>query len=484
MDASRRGSHVARRFSPGWYQAWQVGPMSRLTALRHWLTPERLLVLSFALLVGVGTLGFKVLPGLYRGAGLSWLDALFTATSAVCVTGLVVVDTATYFTPAGQAYLLLLIQLGGLGIVTFTTLAVLALGRRLSLHHEAVAARVADVAPEVDFRELVRAIVLFTLAFEAVGAAVLFLLWFPRFGLEAAWHAAFQAVSAFCNAGLSTFSDSLVGMRESPLALLTIMTLIVLGGLGFLALEEIRMWHRWRREGRTLRISLHTRLVLVVSALLIVGGWIAYSLLEWSNQLADLSPLDRSLNALFMSVTARTAGFATIDYAGASDGANFVTILLMSIGGSPGSTAGGLKTTTAAAIVLLALARLRGRSVTSVAHRTIPSDTTQRAVGLFVANFGIVTAAILFFAVTHLEARSAGAGPGFLHYMFEAVSAFNTVGLSMGGTDALQPEGKLLAILLMYVGRVGPLALAAAIALHPVEKTPGLRYAHEDVVIG
>lgn len=291
-------------------------------------------------------------------------------------------------------------------------------------------------------------------------------------------------MSAFCNAGFSTFTDSLIGVRESPLSLATIMILIVLGGIGFVALEELRLWYRWRREGRTLRISLHTRLVLAVSTLLIVAGWIAYPFLEWNNQLGGMSAIDRGLNALFMSVTARTAGFATIDYAGASDGTNFVTILLMSIGGSPGSTAGGLKTTTVAVIALLALARLGGRPVTSVAHRTIPDDAVQRAVGLCAVSFALVTAAILLLAVTHLEAGTRGTGPGFLHYMFEAASAFNTGGLSMGGTAALQPEGKLFTILLMYLGRVGPLTLAAAVALRPPQRTSAFRYAHENVVIG
>lgn len=485
MDAPRPVRAARQGFSLGGYKPWEVGPSSPMAAVREALTPERLLVLSFAGLIAAGTVGFKVLPGLYTGSELSWLDALFTATSAVCVTGLIVVDTASYFTVAGQAYLLLLIQLGGLGIVTFTTLVVLALGRRLSLHHEAVTATMTGVAPEVDFRELVRAVVRFTLGFEAVGALILFVVWLPRFGpTEAAWHAVFQAVSAFCNAGFSTFSDSLMGLRGSPATLVTIMGLIVLGGLGFLTLEELRLWRSWRREGRTLRISLHTRLVLVVSAMLIVGGWIAFSLLEWSNQLAGMAPFHRSLNALFMSVTSRTAGFNTVDYAQTSEATDFVTILLMSVGGSPGSAAGGLKTTTVAAIALLALARLRGRSVTSVASRTIPDDTIQRAVGLFVVSFGIMTAAILVFAFTHLDSYPAGGSQGFLHYMFEAVSAFNTVGLSMGATGSLQPDGKLFTIVLMYVGRVGPLTLAAAIALRSLDRDRHFRYAHEELIIG
>ena len=469
----------------GSYRPWDVGPSSRLTTFRRALTAERLLVLSFAGLIALGTVGFKVLPGLYVGSELAWLDALFTATSAVCVTGLIVVDTATHFTVAGQAYVLLLVQLGGLGIVTFTTLAMIALGRRLSLHHEAVTATTANITPEVDFRQLVKGVVRFTLGLEAIGALILFIAWLPRFGTaEALWHAVFQAVSAFCNAGFSTFSDSLTLFRGSPLSLAVIMALIVLGGLGFLVLVEMRLWWKAKAEGRRLRISLHSRLVLVVTAVLILGGWVTYAFLEWSHQLARL-PLSAKLwNSLFMSVTARTAGFNTVDYALNTEGTNFVTILLMSIGGSPGSTAGGLKTTTVAAIGLVGLARLRGRRMTSVAGRALPEDSIHRAVGLFVVSFGMVTAAILLYAVTQLEPARDGTAAGFLYLMFEAVSAFNTVGLSMGATGQLDATGKLLTVALMYIGRVGPLALAAAISLRSLRDSGRFRYAYEEVVIG
>ena len=451
---------------------------------RRTLTPARLLVLSFAGMIGAGTVGLMELPGLYVGPGLSWLDALFTAASAVCVTGLIVVDTATYFTVRGQAFVLLLIQLGGLGILTFTTLLILALGRRLSLHHEAVTANAVDIAPDVDFRHLVRNIVRFTLAFEAVGALVLFVTFLARFPVaEAARHAVFHAVSAFCNAGFSTFSDSLMGFQRSPITLATVMGLVVLGGLGFLTLEELHL--HWRRpEGRRLRLSLHSRLVLGVTGLLIVGGWALLALLEWSNTLSELPSWARLLNGLFMSVTARTAGFNTVDYSAAGDPANFVTILLMSIGGSPGSTAGGLKTTTIAVLGLLALSRLRGLSVTSVRGRTVPDETVERAVGLFVVGFGVVTAAILLYAVLQLHFLGTVAEGRFLSYMFEAVSAFNTVGLSMGATSELGSPAKVLTIALMYIGRVGPLVFVAAIAVDPRGRGDALRYAREDVIIG
>jgi trk system potassium uptake protein TrkH len=464
---------------------WHEEPVRRRSAVKRTMTPERLLVMSFAGLIAVGTLGFQILPGLYVGEGLSWLDALFTATSAVCVTGLIVVDTATHFTILGQAYVLLLIQLGGLGIITLTTAVILALGRKLSLHHEAVTAATAAVAPEVDLRKLVRSIVTFTLSLEALGAFVLFLTWLPRFPAPlAAWHAVFQSVSAFCNAGFATFSDSLTGFGTSTVSLVTIMALIVLGGIGFVALEDMHVWWTRRRSGARIGLSLHTRLVLTTTLLLIVGGWLAFAVLEWRNTLAPLSPWERTLNALFLSVTARTAGFNTLDHSAMADSTNFVTILLMSIGGSPGSTAGGLKTTTAAAIALLALGRLRGTSVTSAWGRTIPAESIQRAVGLFVMGFVIVTGAILLYAVTHLRPHADTGSLDFLHYMFEAVSAFNTVGLSMGATGSLDPVGKTLTIALMYVGRVGPLAIAAAVSRRREAADSAFRYSYEDVIIG
>lgn len=465
--------------------SWQTIPplrRSRWATLRRILTPPRLLVLSFLLLVLLGTVGLRWIPGLYLGPPLSWVDALFTATSAVCVTGLIVVDTATHFTRGGQAFLLLLIQLGGLGILTLTTLVIVALGRRLSLHHEAVTATTAEVAPQVDFRHLVRTVVRVTLAFEGVGAVLLFVAWLPRFSPgEAAWHAVFHAVSAFCNAGFSTFSDSLIAFQGAPVTLTVVMLLVVVGGVGFLTLEEVHL--RWKApEVRAHRLSLHSRLVLTVTALLLVAGWITYVALEWRGTLAGMPGWGRLLNGLFMSVTARTAGFNTVDYATNSDATNFATILLMSIGGSPGSTAGGLKTTTVAVLGLLAWARLSGRT-TSAQGRTIPEETIQRAVGLFVIGFATVTVAILAFMVLHSHQVGGGDG-GFLRYMFEAVSAFNTVGLSMGATGELTEAGKLLTILLMYVGRVGPLTVAAAIALRRPGTSKAFRYAYEDVIIG
>ena len=451
-----------------------------------------MLASSFVLLILGGTLGLRLLPGLYTGERLGWIDSLFTATSAVCVTGLTVVDTATYFTWLGQAWVLLLIQLGGLGIITFTTLIILALGRRLSLEHESITSSTAGIAPIVDYRHLARAIVVFTFAVEALGTILLMAFWVPRYGPAGAWHALFHAISAFCNAGFSTFSRNLMDFQLAPGVLLTIAALIVIGGIGFITMDELYLWRRLKHDRRMLRrfggiaprISLHTRIVLVTTAALIVGGWVLLLAFEWQVSLREMPVWAKAVNGLFMSITPRTAGFNNVDYSQVSDPGNFLTVLLMAIGGSPGSTAGGLKTTTFALIGLLAWARLRGRTTVDIAGRTVPEETIQRSVGLFVICFAIITAGIFLFLLTELARTASGqAGHQLLPYMFEATSAFNTVGLSMNVTPELSPAGRIAGVLLMYLGRVGPLTIAAAIA-RPRGGGGDFRYAYEDVIVG
>ena len=415
-----------------------------------------------------------------RKPPLGLVDALFTATSAVCVTGLIVVDTATYFSIWGKLWLLLLIQVGGLGIISFTTVLIAAIGGRPSLRQEAIAAGPREIIPTLDFRRLTIHVIGFTLAFEALGAAALTVLWAPKFGFWGGLgHAAFHSVSAFCNAGFSTFSDSVIQFQKWPLTLGSIMALIVIGGLGFLTLEELWMAFKARYLGRVFRLSLHSKLVLIMTALLILGGWGAFAVLEWGNALSPNPTWAKLLNALFMSVTARTAGFNSVNYIQATVGANFLTILLMFIGGAPGSTAGGLKVTTVALPGLLAWSRIRGNEVTSLLRRTIPEETIQRAVGLIVFGFALVTACILLLVI------SEGSDPDrFLSYMFEAVSAFDTVGLSLDITPGLSVVGKLTAIVLMFLGRVGLPTVASVLSVTAYRPLGEFRYADEDVVIG
>ncbi|MBL8797264.1 MAG: potassium transporter TrkH, partial [Planctomycetia bacterium] len=356
----------------------------------------------------------------------------------------------------------------------------LLLGQRLSLHHEALAGGSLDEAPRIEPRRLVLNVVRFTLQIEGLGAVLLYLLWLPRLGWrEAAWPALFHSVSAFCNAGFSTFSDSLLSFQESPVSLGVIMVLIVAGGIGFLTLEESYLYCGARRQKRGYRMSLHSRLVLATTAALLIVGGLAFALMEWHGLLGKLPVVHRPINALFMSVTVRTAGFNNVDFVHASESSNFVAILLMMIGGSPGSTAGGVKTTTFALLGILAWSRLLGHEVPCLAGRSLRQETTDRAVGLFVVAAAVVTTGILA-----LMLFEEGTGGGrFLDRMFEAVSAFNTVGLSTGQTPQLSTGGRWTVIVLMFLGRIGPFTLAAALARRAVG-AERFRYAYEEVMVG
>lgn len=446
------------------------GPWARLSGVQ-------LFVLSFAGLIGAGTLGLLALPGLYTGARLGFVDALFTAASAVCVTGLVVVDTATYFTRWGQLWILLLIQLGGLGILTFTTLIIRMLGRRSALQVESAAG--AGVAGQLgDPRALLRAVIVLTAGIELLGAAAFWLMWRGTLGAgPAVWHAVFHAVSAFCNAGFSTFSDSLTGFRGSPSVVLTAAALIVLGGIGFLVLEDVR--ERLARRRRAL--STHSRLVLATTGILILGAAAAFYAFEAHHTLGTLGGPGRVVNALFMAITPRTAGFNTVDYNQVTDPSMALTVGLMLIGGAPGGTAGGVKVTTVAVLVLLLLSRLRGHREVSAWRRSLRAEAVQGAAGLVVGAIALLAFAIAVLLLTE-EAGLAGHREHFAQLVFEAHSAFGTVGLSMGKTAELSPAGRLVITGLMFVGRVGPMSLAAAMALGGGRRA--YRYAYEEVAVG
>ena len=271
------------------------------------VTSAQFFVGSFVFLVLSGTLGLLVLPGLYTGPSLGLVDALFTAASAVCVTGLTVVDTATYFSPLGQAWLATLIQLGGIGILTLTTLVIIGLGRRMSLDLERAGGGHTTVLSHVSQRSLLAAVIRLTVAIELVGASALWLLWRGRLGdVGAIWPAVFHSISAFCNAGFSIFSDSLMDFRSAPLTLVTVSALIVMGGLGFLVLVDVG--DRLLGTGRR-RLALHSKVVLWSSAALLVGGTMAFLVFESPFDLRELGLPDQIVNAWFMSATARTAGF-------------------------------------------------------------------------------------------------------------------------------------------------------------------------------
>lgn len=445
------------------------------------ISAPQLLVLSFALLTGVGWAGFWLLPGLTVGEPLNAVDALFMSTSAVCVTGLSVVDVSSRLTFWGQAWLLLLIQAGGLGILTFAGLIATLVGGRTRLAVEEATGGPASVLPAGSPAHLVRATVAVTLALELVGAIALWLLWHQRFGaLHAAWLATFHAVSAFCNAGFSLFRDSLVGFREHTALLLVVAGLIVVGGIGFPVIQDLRL----RLAGRHARLTTHTRVVLATTALLLVLSTAAYGVLESKATLAPLGPTERVANALFMSVTARTAGFNTVDYDALSNEGLFLTVGLMWVGGAPASVAGGIKVTTVALLGLLLWSRLRGDRHVSVSGRTIPPETIQRATGLAVG--GLLFLALCVFLLLAVEPdlpRPDAERLQLVRVVFEVQSALSTVGLSMGLTENLSSAGRLLLVPVMLFGRIGPLAVVGAMVLRQRRRV-AFRYTHEDVIVG
>ena len=438
---------------------------------------------GFAVLVVAGTLGILALPGL-TASPLSALDALFMVTSAICVNGLAVVDPATAFTFWGQLYLLACIQVGGLGVITLTTLIIGAMGRRMSLRSEVLASPPVDIGHRHDARGLIAATVRYTLAIEAAGAVLLWAFFVPRHGAAGSvWPAVFHAVSAFCNAGFSTFPGSLTGHAENPGVLVVVGALVLIGSLGYLSVEELLRW--WRERGTVRRrISTHTYAALTVTGVLAAVGAVLFALFEWNGVFRGMGVVDKLANAVFMSVVPRSGGFNAVPYAEVGNRTGFLTVVLMIVGGSPGSTAGGLKTTAVAVLAALAVSRIRGRRHVVVHGRTVPDGTIQRTVSLALLAFTILAASLLLFATTEAGEHTAADRDRFLPLLFEATSAFATAGLSMDVTPTLSPVGKLWTIVLMFVGRVGPLPFFAAIALRGRGTVPQTRPAHEDVIVG
>lgn len=451
--------------------------------------PIRLLLVSFLVLIAVGTLALRLPWATPDDLPIGWVDALFTATSASCVTGLVVRDTGAGFTGFGQGVILVLIQLGGMGMMTFSLFVFTLLRRRITLAHRSVIeSTLAGPAGAMDIVSLLRLVVRFTLVSEGLGAVALTL----RFALEmpwptALWKGVFHAVSAFCNAGFALQHDSLSPWRADPVVNLVVMALVVAGGIGFLVvfdLWEMAREARARPAGKRRRaLSLHSQLVLSVTAVLLVGGAVLFYLLERHRLLAGMGFGEGVLVSLFQSVTTRTAGFNTVDLVALSPGTLFAMILLMFVGGSPGSTAGGIKTTTFAVLAVAAWSRLRGRKHVNAFRRTIGERTVRDT--LSIAAAGILTVVVALFALLLVEAPGSLVRENravFFDYLFETVSALATVGLSTGVTASLHTGGRLLVTLMMYLGRLGPLTVATALV--ETEPLDDWQYPEENVMVG
>lgn len=448
------------------------------------MTPVNLPILSFAGLILMGTV-LLMLPVAANGPGLSPVDAFFTATSATCVTGLVVVDTGSALSLFGQWVVLLLIQGGGLGIMTFSTVLILLMTGRFSFVQRSVIQDTFTHAPDTRLPSLIRHVLMFTLILEAAGAALLFLRFSGVYPPgRALYLAIFHSVSAFCNAGFCLFSRGLMDYRGDPLVNLTVALLIICGGIGFLVLLELkRLFFKSRQTPRTPRLSVHSKLVLTLTLLLLAIGTLGFLIYEWNDSMAGLPLPTKLMAAFFQSVTARTAGFNTLDFGKMANVTLLLTILLMFVGAASGSTGGGIKVSTLGVLFALSRSRLRGEEGTNIFHRTLTQETVGRAISVFVVAVIVIYVATTALTLTELGTAMHQESRGlFIELLFEVVSAFGTVGLSVGITSKLSTLGKLILVLVMFVGRLGPLSIAVALS----GKEPRFRfqYAEENVMIG
>ena len=414
------------------------------------------MVIGFGSAVLVGT-ALLMLP-ISTGAGEppSFVDALFTATSAVCVTGLTVLDTPTFWSPFGQVVIMLLIQLGGLGIMIFAALIGLLLARRMSVRSRLNTASEAKAVGFDDVRGLVRRIVLISLTIEAAT----FVLLFPRFLLgygygvgEAAWHALFHSVSSFNNAGFALYTDNLIGFVSDPWICLPIAGAIILGGLGFPVIMQLR-----KEFTRPLHWTMNTRLVLAGTVTLLVAGTVYITAIEWNNPatLGELDPAARVLAGFFQSVQTRTAGFNSIEIGQLNDETWLGMDVLMFIGAGPAGTAGGIKVTTFAVLFFIMMTELRGEGAVHIFGKRLSRAVHRQAITVvLIAVAAVVIATVLLMIITGLDLDK---------LLFEAVSAFGTVGLSTGITPGLPDAAKVILVLLMFLGRLGPLTLGTALA--------------------
>ncbi len=441
------------------------------------LGPPQLLVLGFAGIIIVGALLLSLPIATESGSSTNFLDALFTATSAVCVTGLVVVDTATHWSMFGELVIMLLIQVGGLGIMTFAAFFALLLRKKIGLKERLLLQEALNKLTISGVVKLVQQILITTLVIESAGALILAVRFFkvmpwPR----AVYYGIFHSISAFNNAGFDLFGavtgkfSSLTVFVSDPVINFTVALLFIVGGLGFSVIVVLS------RARSTRDINFHAKTVISTTLALLGGGFLLILILEWNNPgtMGDLSAGGKILSAFFQAATPRTAGFNTLDTAALKMPTRFLIILLMFIGASPGSTGGGIKTTTFASIFYAARATLLGREEPAAFERRVPEEVIDKALAVTFVAFTWVTLVTLILTVSEQA--------DFLTILFETTSAFGTVGLSVGLTTKLSAFGRVMIILTMFLGRLGPLTLVFAIAQR--KKKYKYRYPEEHLLIG
>jgi len=440
------------------------------------LNPSHFLILWFIILILTGATLLNLPFSSIDGKSIGFIDALFTSSSAVCVTGLTVVNTAAHWTIFGKVIILILIQIGGLGIMTMATLIAFLLGKRITLKDRLLIREELNATTLQGIVLLTKRVLIMTLSIEAIGAIFLSLTFTKEFGvIKGIWFSIFHAISAFCNAGFDITGNSLVDYSGNYVLNITVMMLIILGGIGFYVVMEVI------RERKFRYFSLHTKLVLISTILLIFVGMIVVLLMEYSNPetLKTLNIGEKIIASFFQSITPRTAGFNTIDTSGLRFSTSFFVMILMFIGGSPGSTAGGIKTTTFSIIAISTYRLVMGYEDIETLKKRIDLRTVIRAISVVTISITIVFSIGIVLLITE-----SGSGFGFQDVLFEVISAFGTVGLSRGLTPSLTNIGRILITLTMFVGRIGPLTIAFAIAQKQDKNIGNYRYPIGKTLVG
>lgn len=445
-------------------------------------SPARTLVLGFLIIIAVGTLLLCLPAASKSGKFTSIFDCLFTATSAACVTGLVVVDTWAYWSIFGQIVIALLIQVGGLGFVTLITFFNVAMGKKLGFRTLKSASEDLTESSFQNGRKIFIRIVKYSLIFEATGALIMSFALYPKYGGYGIWMAVFMSITAFCNAGFDLAGmegefSSLISFQDNPAVLITIAMLIILGGLGFIVWENFLTF----RESK--KLSLHTRTVLVMTGALILAGTLFFLFSEWNNPktLGNMSFGEKLLNAFFSSVTTRTAGFDSISMGDMSEFSQLGTILLMFVGAAPGSTGGGVKVTTLMVVIVTVVSYIRNKNDVELFRHKLNKLVIYRTVVTLALSMTAV--GICFSALYFSMPKDAGAGSGAVQCLFDAVSAFSTTGLSAGATAQAGFLGKCVLIVTMFLGRVGPVSVIMSLVMN-TQNRKNIVVPEGDILIG
>lgn len=441
------------------------------------LNTTRIIALGFAAVILLGSVLLALPVASRTGESIGYFNALFTATSSVCVTGLVVVDTGTAFSAFGHGVLLVLIQTGGLGFMTIATLLFMLVGKRITLRERLIIQESMNENGLSGMVRLIRWVAGMTFAFEGAGAILLAVRFVPQFGWgKGLFYSVFHAVSAFCNAGFDLMGNysSLTSYCADPLINFTVTALIIAGGLGFGVWRDV-----FACKGRFRPMKVHTKLVIITSAVLLAIGTVFMAVLEWSNPgtLGSLKLFEKIQAAFFQTVTMRTAGFNTIDLAAMHPGTKFLSSMWMFIGAAPASTGGGVKVTTIALLGLLVYSVARGREECVIFRRTMPRTLIQRAVVIVMIAFSVVMADIFLLTISE-------PATDFIDIVFEVFSAFGTAGVTSAGTPGFGRFTHVILMISMFIGRVGPLTLALALAKKQAHGGDKIRYPEDRVLVG